>query len=68
MTPDEETKAAALIEDMGAAAADWTDEEFAGRIVGLLIMDKGLVNAWQRTIEMSIRIFRVAERIRAERK
>lgn len=56
----------AKIKELGAAAARWSDEEFATRIVSLLIMDKGLVNAWQRTIETMIKVAREREKLRDE--
>lgn len=53
-----------MIESLGRTAAEWTDEEFASRIVGLLIEDKGLVNNWQRTIELMLKVSRIREKIR----
>lgn len=58
-----EAKMAATIHDMATSASDWTDEEFATRIVSLLILDKGLVNAWQRTIELMVKVARHRDEI-----
>ncbi len=53
----------ALIEEMATTAVDWTDEQLASKIVELLIHDKGVVNAWDRTIRMMIKITRKREQI-----
>lgn len=63
-TPEELAAIEAKVKELGALAAGWTDEEFAARIVGLLIEDKGFINAWQRTIEFMIRVAREREKLR----
>ena len=63
----EAAKVEALIRDMALSASDWTDEEFASRIVSLLILDKGLVNAWQRTIELMVKVARERDKIIAKK-
>jgi hypothetical protein len=44
------------------------DEQLAGRIVGLLIHDKGSLNAYQRTIEVVIKLLRHVEHIKSTTK
>lgn len=61
---DEQNSIDAKIAEMAAVAKDWTDEEFAGRVVGLLILDEGHLNKYQRTIETALKIFRAAEALR----
>lgn len=58
----------ALIEEMATAAADWSDDQLSSKIVELLIHDKGVVNAWDRTIKMAIQITRKREQILLARK
>ena len=53
----------AAIKSMATSAADWTDDEFAGRIVGLLIHDEGNLNKYKRTIELMIEVCRERDRI-----
>lgn len=48
-----------------AIEANLSDEQIATRIVSMLIMDKGLVNAWQRTIETMLKVIRAIDRIKA---
>lgn len=62
----EEQKIEAALRKMAAGVATATDEEFAARIVSLLILDKGVVNAWQRTIETMIRVARIRDALRPE--
>lgn len=52
-----------IIEEMAAHAADWTDDQLAAKIVEMLILDKGVVNAWDRTVKMMIKITRKREQI-----
>lgn len=42
----------ALMSPMATAAKDWTIETFASRAVGLLILDEGNLNKYQRTLEL----------------
>ena len=49
--------------DMAQTASEWSDDEFASRIVTLLIHDKGLINAWQRTIELMVKLCRQRDKI-----
>lgn len=67
MNDDEAKRINETLDDMAQSAAEWTDEQFATRIVELLILDKGLVNAWQRTIEMTIKLSRKRDAIIAAR-
>lgn len=53
----------ALIKDMARTAVDWTDEQLAAKAVELLIHDKGVVNAWDRTMRLIISITRKREQI-----
>lgn len=64
MTEDE--KIDATLRKIAQSVATATDEEFAARIVSLLIMDKGVVNAWQRTIETMIKVARLRDAMRPE--
>lgn len=52
-----------MIDEMATHAVDWTDEQLATKIVQLLILNKGVVNAWSRTIELMIKIIRKREQI-----
>ena len=63
MSDTEAAKIEATYRRLAESAAEWPDEEFASRIVGLLIEDKGLVNAWQRTIEMMVKVCRYRDEI-----
>lgn len=67
-TDEEKARAQQLIGQMAAQSLDWSDEKLAGRIVSLLILDKGLVNAWQRTIETMIEMLRIREALIRERR
>lgn len=58
------TDEAAKIDEIAATSLGWSDEELASRIVGLLIEDKGSLNAYQRTIVLAIRIVRAQERLK----
>ncbi|MBA3548820.1 MAG: hypothetical protein H0T76_20245 [Nannocystis sp.] len=60
-TPVNENEA--LINKLAHQAAAWSDEEFATRVVQMLILDEGVVNKWQRTIEIMIEITRKRERL-----
>lgn len=53
----------AKIESLGATAALWTDDEFVSRVVQLLILDEGVVNKWERTIRLSLQIYRAREKV-----
>lgn len=56
-----------LIENVAQGVKDLPDVEIASRIVGLLIHDQGNLNKYQRTIELSLRIYaRVLELRRGE--
>lgn len=46
----------ALIVQMAEAAKDWSIETFASRAVGLLILDKGNLNKYQRTLEIVLEV------------
>jgi len=58
-------KEQATIDSMAAKILDWDDEKLAGRIVGLLILDEGHLNKYQRTIELMLKIVRSVERQKA---
>lgn len=67
MTPEEQeayNKAEAkTISELAAQCVEMSDEDLAGRIVGLLIRDKGSLNKYQRTIEFAIKLIREIDRI-----
>ncbi|RWH31602.1 hypothetical protein [Mesorhizobium sp.] len=46
----------ALISTMTAMAKDWSIETFASRAVGLLILDEGNLNKYQRTLEIVLEV------------
>ena len=52
-----------IVNEMAAHAVGWTDDQLAAKIVEMLILDKGVVNAWDRTIKMMIKITRKREQI-----
>jgi len=52
-----------IIDGMAETAASWTDDQLAAKIVELLILDKGVINAWDRTIKTMIKITRKREKI-----
>lgn len=56
----------ASIDDLAAIAATWDDDQFASKIVELLILDKGVVNAWDRTIKIMIKVARKRDVILAK--
>lgn len=67
-TDEEKARMQELIVDMATTSIDWSDERMAGQIVEMLILDKGLINAWQRTIITTIEILRVREALLADRR
>lgn len=52
-----------IIDQMAEHAASWTDDQLAAKIVEMLILDKGVINAWDRTIKTMIKITRRREKI-----
>lgn len=60
----EQTAIDAKHDEIAEVAAAWTDEQFATKIVELLIHDKGIVNKWQRTIETMVKVARKRDVIR----
>lgn len=50
--------------EMADVAKEWDHHEFASRTVGLLIMDEGNLNKYQRTLEL---VFRIHEAVLANR-
>ncbi len=46
------------IKEIAVMAADWTDDDFAHRLVTLLIHDKGSLNKYKRTMDFTIKVCR----------
>jgi hypothetical protein len=65
VSPEEQVRVDEVYDRMAKSAADWTIEEFASRAVGLLIMDEGNLNKYQRTIETVLIVFQRVERLKA---
>ena len=63
LSKDEAEHEEEMLGKLAVAASKWTDQEFAARIVGLLIEDRGLINAYQRTIEYMVKVSRYRDKI-----
>lgn len=59
-----EEKQDALIKKMAVDVAAMPDDVFASRIVGMLILDRGRLNAYQRTLELMLKVHAQAITIR----
>jgi len=60
MSEENEERVHQAIVQMAEAAKGWDHHEFASRTVGLLILDQGNLNAYQRTLELIFQVHRLA--------